>query len=613
MRKNVVILALFFLALAPRASAQVTEGDSTLSLNAAISAGYTDDYTNTQGSDHSIGGAGVADLNGFYHNPNFLSFQVQPFYNQSRLNSNFQSITAASGVSASANIFGGSEFPGSVSYSTTYNGSGNFNVPGLANYTTHGNNDIFAVNWGVRLHDLPSLNLSFSDANSDYSVYGENAQGKLHSLLFSATSTYQIAGFNLNGGYQYAGNKTFTPEFLVGEVAGESDTATNSFFFGIGHVLPAHGSFSASANHVDLNSDFGESASGDNYNTSIDTLSASLSFAPERHLQVGANTYYTDNLAGTLYNTLLSSGVVVPESEEAQSSHSLSLTGYGNYEMPEQHLDFQTFFERQQQSYLGISIASDAYNGTATYSNTLLGGSFTGVLGLTRTTFDTTHESTLGVITSVNYTHQLQRWSFGGGFGYSQGTQTALIAYTASGYNYNASVGRHLGRKSHWGAYASGAKSYLSDEPGSANESHSYSTSLSLRQFSIDGSYSMSSGNALLTATGLVSNPLPLPAVNPASVVLFNGKSFSVGAGSNPIRGLTLTALYSKSLSMSQSIGTNSNNNSDIMSYIIAYNFRKLNFNAGYSRLLQGFTASGTPPALVGSFYVGVMRWFNFF
>lgn len=64
---------------------------------------------------------------------------------------------------------------------------------------------------------------------------------------------------------------------------------------------------------------------------------------------------------------------------------------------------------------------------------------------------------------------------------------------------------------------------------------------------------------------------------------------------------------------MSQSIGTNSNNNSDIMSYIIAYNFRKLNFNAGYSRLLQGFTASGTPPALVGSFYVGVMRWFNFF
>ena len=104
--------------------------------------------TNIAGSDHSIVGAGAADLSGFYYNPNFLSFDIQPFYNQSRLNSNFQSITAASGVNASARIFGGSDYPGSISYSTTYNGSGNFNVPGLANYTTHGNNDILPLTGG---------------------------------------------------------------------------------------------------------------------------------------------------------------------------------------------------------------------------------------------------------------------------------------------------------------------------------------------------------------------------------------------------------------------------------------------------------------------------------
>jgi hypothetical protein len=33
----------------------------------------------------------------------------------------------------------------------------------------------------------------------------------------------------------------------------------------------------------------------------------------------------------------------------------------------------------------------------------------------------------------------------------------------------------------------------------------------------------------------------------------------------------------------------------------------------GYSRLQQGFSASGLPPEVISSFYMGVSRWFNFF
>jgi len=33
----------------------------------------------------------------------------------------------------------------------------------------------------------------------------------------------------------------------------------------------------------------------------------------------------------------------------------------------------------------------------------------------------------------------------------------------------------------------------------------------------------------------------------------------------------------------------------------------------GYSNLVQGFSASGTPPENVSTFYIGVSRWFNFF
>jgi hypothetical protein len=153
----------------------------------------------------------------------------------------------------------------------------------------------------------------------------------------------------------------------------------------------------------------------------------------------------------------------------------------------------------------------------------------------------------------------------------------------------------------------------LTDEPGTANSSHNYSTSFSIPRFSFNGSYSESSGNALLTSTGLVATPIPVTAINPAAVVLYNGKSYSVGVGSTPLRGFTLSASYAKALSATNSISTNSNNNSENMNFLLIYNFRKLNFNAGYSRLFQGFSASGTPPALVGSFYVGVSRWFNFF
>src|ERR1039457_4865848 len=129
--------------------------------------------------------------------------------------------------------------------------------------------------------------------------------------------------------------------------------------------------------------------------------------------------------------------------------------------MAAQHLNLHAFVERQQQTFLGISFASDSLNGTASYSNTLLGGSFNGVVGVTRTSIDTTHQSLLGLNSSVNYTHQIHRWTVAGGLGYSQDAQTLLIAYTTSGYNYSGSLGRRIRRRSYWGAYVNGARSML--------------------------------------------------------------------------------------------------------------------------------------------------------
>lgn len=604
---------MFVLAFAARASAQVSHGETNLNLNGTVSAGYSDDYSNLAASDHSIVFGGSADLSGSYFNPNFLSFDIQPFYNQSRVNSTSQSLTDSSGVNLNAKIFGGSHYPGSISYSTSFNGSGNFNVPGLANYTTHGNDEVLAVTWGVHPDDLPSVDFSFANAHNDYSIYGANARGTLHSDTFSVTSAYQVAGFTLNGGYQYSDSQTLTPEFFTVEPPQQADLHGNSFSFGVGHNLPWNGSISAAATRLDLSTNFGDIASSENYNTSIDTLTGAINLAPRPHLNVGANTFYTDNLEGTLYNTLLTTGLSVPQNEGQQSSHALSLTGYANYQMPAQHLNLQAFVERQQQTFLGISFASTSDNGTASYSNKLLGGAFNGVLGVTRTSIDTTHQSLLGLNGSVNYTHEIHRWTVQGGFGYSQDAQTLLIAYTTSGYNYSGSLGRRIGRRSHWAAYVSGARSLLTGQPGSANSSRSYSTSFSLPRFSIEGAYSESSGNALLTSTGLVPTPVPLPVITPAAVVFYNGRAYSAGLGAHPTRALTLSVTYAKALSGTQSTSTISNNNNENLNFLMTYNFRKLSLISGYSRLVQGFSLSGTPQAMVGSYYVGISRWFNFF
>jgi hypothetical protein len=612
-KRIVAIIAVSVLVFGSRAFGQITRGDTSLDLNATISVGYTDDFSNLSGSDHSITGAGTADLSGSYYNPNFLSFDIQPFYNQSRVNSNFQSITSASGVNASAKFFGGSHYGGSISYSSSFSGSGNFDVPGLANFTTHGNNSVLALTWGLHPENLPSLNLSYSNANNSYTVYGADTAGTLHSNTFSITSAYKFDGFTLNGGYQFNDSNTLTPQFLTAQPVERTDTDANSFSFGIGHTLPWAGTFTAAATRLYLSSDLGDATFSDHFNTTIDTISSSVNLSPLIRLHVGADAFYTDNLEGTLFNTLVTSGVIVPETPTEQGSDDVSFTGYANYEMPAQHLILHAYAQRQQQTYLGLSFASTSINGMANYSNQLFGGTFNGLLGVTSTSLNTTHQTLLGLNSSVSYTHRIQRWVVGGAFTYSQDAQTVLIAYTTSGYTYNANLGRKIGRKSYWGAYATGARSLLSDQPDTANTSQSYGTSLSMYRITVNGSYSVSTGNALLTPTGLVSTPVPLPILNPADVVFFNGKSYSAGIGANPVRGLSMSATYSKALSSTESTSLNSRNNNENLNAMITYNFRKLSFITGYSRLDQGFSLSGSQPAMVGSFYVGVSRWFNFF
>jgi hypothetical protein len=97
--------------MASSAYSQVRIGELSTNLRGTVSTGYSADYGNLTSSDHSWVVGGSADYSGSFYNPNFVTFDVSAYLNQSLANSNYQSISNARGVNLSSNIFGGSHFP----------------------------------------------------------------------------------------------------------------------------------------------------------------------------------------------------------------------------------------------------------------------------------------------------------------------------------------------------------------------------------------------------------------------------------------------------------------------------------------------------------------------
>ncbi len=211
------VLAGLLLLLSLPLAAQVTIGDDvSLSASGAISAGYNGDYGNQIESSHGINVGGTAALSGFFYNPSFLSFNANPYYNQSRNNSGFGSISDASGVALSSSIFGGSHFPGSVNYSTAYNNTGEYGIPGLNNYSTNGNSQNFGVNWGAFVPGLPTLSVGYQMGTSRYNLYGTNENGSSDFRGFNITSSYNLAGFGLTGAVMHSNSDSVIPGVIVG-------------------------------------------------------------------------------------------------------------------------------------------------------------------------------------------------------------------------------------------------------------------------------------------------------------------------------------------------------------------------------------------------------------
>ena len=303
------------LMIAPLASAQVQLGENThMNAGGLFTVGYAGDYGNETPSSHGLNFGASGALNGYYYSPNFLNFNITPYYNQSKADSDYQSLTDASGVAASANFFTGSHFPGSVSYHYDYNSTGTFGLIGTPNFTTQGNGQGFSVNWSALFPDWPTLSVGYQRGSGSGTLYGTDQESSNSLDLLNVRSSYKWDGFLFNAFYDHTKSESLFPEFLSGGTINDDLTHSSGQDFGIStsRNLPIWGgSMFASYTHSAYSTDFdGGSFSNpttSSYNADIET--AGVNFHPEQKLTLYANQSYTNNLSGYFIQGLAQHGI----------------------------------------------------------------------------------------------------------------------------------------------------------------------------------------------------------------------------------------------------------------------------------------------------------------
>jgi hypothetical protein len=602
------IIGLTFLVMAQLAAAQVTVGENTkLNAGALFTFGYSGAYGDEIPSNHGLDFGLDGKLSGYYYNPNFISFTATPYYNQSRANSNYQSLTGASGVNGTANFFSGSKFPGSVSYHYDANSTGTFGLVGQPNFTTYGRSQGFGINWSALLPDLPTLSVGYSQGSGHSTIYGTDQEANSNTRLFNVHSNYEISGFRLNAYYDHNSINSKFPEFLAGQGEAVQDSSGQDVGFGVQHNLPLHGTFYANYNRATANSDYllnlGQNSSTSKYTDSTETAAAS--FHPTTKLSLNVSQNYTDNLTGYLSQNLVGTGIVQPGLSLGAGSHSSTVGGGANYQFTN-FLSAQAQATYYDQYYFGKSYTGSYLSGTVTYGKRILD-----MFTFSASVIDSSNgqgNNALGFVGNVNFFRRFGHWQTSGQFSYAQNVQTLLVTYTTSYYNYSANLSRRLPLGIQWTSAFNGTHSGLTNYQGTTSHSEGYSTSLSMRRFSVNGLFVQSKGLSLLGTGGLIT-PNPTPGLN--NFILFSGSSYGGGLSVTPLKRLVLSGSFSRSISDTVA-STTSHNNTEIFNTQMQYHLRRIGLQAGYTRFTQGISALGAP-ANTTSYFVGISRWFDFF
>lgn len=603
------ILEAGFLALSMlvvSAQAQVAVGDEVkMSLNGNIGIGYSGDFGNTGTSGHGLFGTGMGLLSGSYYNPNFLSFNVRPFYNRNQDNGVYTSVLSETGVDASTSIFSGSHFPGSISYTKSFAKGSQYGLPGTANLSADSNTQNFSATWSELLPNLPSLTATFADNSSSSTILGESGTSDTSSKIFNVLSNYKVHGYQLTGFVNHQNYNVELPAFLA-PTNTQSDSATTSYGISANHSLPLSGTITMDYNRTDYDSRTGAFQA----NGTTDTADTTVAVKPIERLSVSGQVRYTGNLIGALRQTYLAGQTAGLFSEEEQS-HGIMLGTYAAYQIGH-GFGLVGYANRQIQNFAGTTYDFNQAGGTLTYSYArplfgLLYLSFGMVNNGT-----TTGGNSLGFVGNADLKRRIRRWEYNADFSYSQNVQAIIANYTTSGFNYGGNVRRRLGSNISWTVSYRGAQTAVTQIPGSGNRADSFVTNFVDGRYDFSATYSKSHGTALLSSTGTLT-PTPVATLLTPEQIVYAGKVYGVGASVTPLKRMLINVNWYKVRSDTQTSALFSQNNSERYYGQMQYNLRKLSFRAGYWRVYQAVGANFGKPTLDNTYFFNVSRWFNVF
>ena len=610
MRVLVYLLALGAMLAAP-AWAQVEVGQNTsLSLSGDLGFGYDGEYGNQTGSSHGTSLNGDAVLQGYYYNPKFVSFFVDPIYNRSQANSGQGSITDASSINVGVNIFSGSHFPGSISFGEGFDSSGIYGfgtTPGLT--TTSGKSHSFGIGWAELIPGAPPLSVQYSQTASSNSIFATDQEDHTSTKSLNMFSNYKLAGWYLGGRFTNIRTHTELPSVITDEGSETGDTDATAFSANANHKLPLRGSFGVGYTW----SEFSGENNGTTLSGSNQMINATAAFAPTQRLTSSFELDYNSSLTGEIEQQLVGVGAVNPQVNLGTSGYSIAMSNFDNVALTKSLSAGFSVGHIQQEVY-GETVSATHFSAIVNYRFLKpLWGTVVLYAGVNDQANEGGNQGA-GLVAGANFSKQWSNFQLSGSFGYSQDTQTVLADQTTSNYTYLANAQRRLSRRIRWMGTFSGFHTGLGELEGSSAHAENYGTNLVFKMYNVGADYSHTSGTALLTANGLVAPPGTISPTLPGNDYLLDtGSSYSFSFTANPIRKLTFSSSYTKTINDSQAQTLATNSASRVFLVFTTYQFRKMEFTSGYTNLNQFVSAAGLPEASYSNFYVGLQRWFKAF
>jgi hypothetical protein len=590
-----------------------------MSMDGAASVGYAGGGGSGAES-NSINLGGDANLNGSYHDPRFLTFNVAPRY----MWNNFGGQNAAAssltndGLTSSLRFLSGGNMPLTFQYnlsnvtSSTLSGG---TVP--LTVSSRGISDDYSVNWSPHFARLPSLSLNYAWGSSNSSTNGEQSADFVNThSIFTAISTYKLLGFYLTGFYSLGETESRTPDLLnLGVPQNTGETNQQSEGFGVSRALPVvRGQTSFSYEHSDSETSTLGTPQGENFQT----MSATFSTSPLPRLQMGFGAAYSSNYGAQLLTELLTQPAgTTPTQTFIGTGRDTNYDASATYQIRKGFYFVATAQQENSNQPGEEQLTIDQVTAGLSYTHAL----FRGILSVSYTPGiqevsvsvpgESASERSLLQMATAAYQRRVGRWQTQESFQYSHSgfTQSLTIPIVAESIAGSARASTRL--KYRWNFSVGGS---LIDQrvPGmNGTFSKEVDVRLSTRSWSATGQYQQNSGYAILTTSGILS--VGAAAASTLLATQYTDTTTLACSGSYTRRRLQLTGTYAwVNVNFDAASGPVTNKDSTLDARLV-YKFRKIDVQAGFRRLSQFADSNSGLNMASHTYWISLVRRFHAF